>query len=532
MLLRFASRHAMARSVFVLSAAALVDRLVRRARGRRGRVGRASCGAHRAVAAGDVDVAAPWTGARKVVIPVSLSEPAPRRLSVAYELAAGTAALGRDVRASSGTITFSKGSSEAYVRRPCLPITRLRIGRAGATSACDAGRSRCRSRRSPGTWRSSTSPMSDSIEWLGRATSGRGDGRRPRRGPGSPSARPSQVPLTLAAPATAPVDVSYGVTAGSAIAGVQFRVARGDRALRRRPGQPRASPSPCSAHPGASPWSPSRSTPPTSSAQGSSERRASPCIGTSAPGVADPLDPSVGCSDADRGRDALGPRVGPLRRRVGRGRLRRLGVGPDPRGERPCRLLADDGGPASDEASCATWSSQTPAQVTGVGVQQGLVLRAATADGVTRAITVTKNIWGGAFDVLNVHLWNTSLADPVPLHRSARPRAVLHGERRDRPSLRRLRRGRRHRRCRSPSGSRTRPRRVGGCGPDGDVHPARGLGLSRRGRLVRRAPADRWGHDLRERVRRLAAGRARRLTSDRDVVVERAVRRCLGARRG
>ena len=40
------------------------------------------------------------------------------------------------------------------------------------------------------------------------------------------------------------------------------------------------------------------------------------------------------------------------------------------------------------------------------------MLRAATANGVTRAITVTKNIWGGAFDVLNVHLWNTSLADP------------------------------------------------------------------------------------------------------------------------
>jgi hypothetical protein len=66
----------------------------------------------------------------------------------------------------------------------------------------------------------------------------------------------------------------------------------------------------------------------------------------------------------------------------------------------------------ADEAACASWSSQTPAQATGVGVQQGLVLRASTVDGVTRAITITKNIWGGAFDVLNVHLWNTSLATP------------------------------------------------------------------------------------------------------------------------
>jgi hypothetical protein len=70
---------------------------------------------------------------------------------------------------------------------------------------------------------------------------------------------------------------------------------------------------------------------------------------------------------------------------------------------------------ASDEQACASWTDQLPAQAPGVLVQQGLVLRLATADGVTRAITVTKNVWGGAFDVLNVHLWDTALADPFQL---------------------------------------------------------------------------------------------------------------------
>jgi hypothetical protein len=70
---------------------------------------------------------------------------------------------------------------------------------------------------------------------------------------------------------------------------------------------------------------------------------------------------------------------------------------------------------ATDEEACTSWTEQLPSQAPGVLVQQGLVLRLATADGVTRAITVTKNVWGGAFDVLNVHLWDTALADPFQL---------------------------------------------------------------------------------------------------------------------
>jgi hypothetical protein len=71
----------------------------------------------------------------------------------------------------------------------------------------------------------------------------------------------------------------------------------------------------------------------------------------------------------------------------------------------------------SDEESCATWVSQTPQQAPGVPIQQGLVLRAATTDGVTRAITVTKAVYENNFSSIDVDTWNTALA--VPFRRIA-----------------------------------------------------------------------------------------------------------------
>lgn len=60
----------------------------------------------------------------------------------------------------------------------------------------------------------------------------------------------------------------------------------------------------------------------------------------------------------------------------------------------------------ADMTVCATFAS-------GVGIdQQGVVVRMNTAvgGGVT-GISVTRNIWLGAFDVFNFHVWNTA-ADP------------------------------------------------------------------------------------------------------------------------
>lgn len=64
------------------------------------------------------------------------------------------------------------------------------------------------------------------------------------------------------------------------------------------------------------------------------------------------------------------------------------------------------GRPMLDEQSCATWSSETTARD-----QQGATLRLSSVDGVTRAISVTKNVWAGAPWIFNVHLWDTSAAE-------------------------------------------------------------------------------------------------------------------------
>jgi hypothetical protein len=58
-------------------------------------------------------------------------------------------------------------------------------------------------------------------------------------------------------------------------------------------------------------------------------------------------------------------------------------------------------GPTADGQTCGTWRGETSGHD-----QQGAALRVATAGGVTRAITVTKNIVGPNF-IFNVHLWNT-----------------------------------------------------------------------------------------------------------------------------
>ncbi|MEO6468689.1 MAG: hypothetical protein ABIP21_06280 [Acidimicrobiia bacterium] len=57
----------------------------------------------------------------------------------------------------------------------------------------------------------------------------------------------------------------------------------------------------------------------------------------------------------------------------------------------------------ADAQSCATWASQSIALA-----QQGAALRIATANGSTRAITVTKNIVFGATWIFNVHTWDTA----------------------------------------------------------------------------------------------------------------------------
>jgi hypothetical protein len=60
-----------------------------------------------------------------------------------------------------------------------------------------------------------------------------------------------------------------------------------------------------------------------------------------------------------------------------------------------------------DSESCATWVS-SPAET----VQEGLALRVVTTPTSTRALTVTKGVWGGINWVFNVHTWDTTRAQP------------------------------------------------------------------------------------------------------------------------
>lgn len=57
---------------------------------------------------------------------------------------------------------------------------------------------------------------------------------------------------------------------------------------------------------------------------------------------------------------------------------------------------------STDQESCATWTAADHDQ------QPGIALRAHDVPGGTQVITVTKNIWFGAYSGVNVHLMDTS----------------------------------------------------------------------------------------------------------------------------
>lgn len=70
--------------------------------------------------------------------------------------------------------------------------------------------------------------------------------------------------------------------------------------------------------------------------------------------------------------------------------------------------------PSVNQESCATWQSQNPPNGSGSIIQQGLALRVEDSNGITKAITITKNIYGSndpsrpanaAFDII---LWDST----------------------------------------------------------------------------------------------------------------------------
>ena len=61
--------------------------------------------------------------------------------------------------------------------------------------------------------------------------------------------------------------------------------------------------------------------------------------------------------------------------------------------------------PFREQQVCATWASQSPAMGQ---IQEGIALRISEAGGVTRAITITKNVFGDVNWLFDVHTWNTA----------------------------------------------------------------------------------------------------------------------------
>ena len=64
--------------------------------------------------------------------------------------------------------------------------------------------------------------------------------------------------------------------------------------------------------------------------------------------------------------------------------------------------------PAVDAEACDTWSSSSyPLS------QEGVALRVSTQGGVTRAVTVTKNVFGRTIFTFNVHTWDSATGLPA-----------------------------------------------------------------------------------------------------------------------
>jgi hypothetical protein len=78
---------------------------------------------------------------------------------------------------------------------------------------------------------------------------------------------------------------------------------------------------------------------------------------------------------------------------------------PDTNGSSNLRELfwPDDSPAVADSQSCATWSAATNPVL-----QQGAALRIVQSGSHVRAITVTKNIFGGASYIFNFHVWDNT----------------------------------------------------------------------------------------------------------------------------
>jgi hypothetical protein len=329
-----------------------------------------------------------------------------------YVVNGGSAVLGRDVVRASGVLRFAAGANEAFISTRVLPDA------AQAPRCWTNPGLRCRRFSvvvTPINGDAAIAPTigDDAILQVNSQSDGVevGDGLVARASAGA--AVVLRVPMTLPRPATKTITARYIVRAGTAIAGAEVRLESG--AIRFGRGKEEASalvhvPSGDSG----APYS-SVIVRVTSVTSGTVARpvgygivaSSGPALAAESSGNFDTATLTQVVTSAGA-TDAYG--IAPTSDGAAVSALGNV-IAPNDR----LAFWPSTEAVATNEEACATWTGQLPAQAPGVLVQQGLVVRLATADGVTRAITVTKNVWGGAFDVLNVHLWDTALADPFQL---------------------------------------------------------------------------------------------------------------------
>jgi hypothetical protein len=368
------------------------------------------------VRAGAVDVVAPSTGSLVVTVPVTLSRPLSASVRVHFHVVSGSAVQGSDFTAASGVLTIPPGRDEASFKVRILADATPSTGTCWwqATSPCRsftvgltmlAGGATV----APAVGEDTILPASPDAVSLsaGDASLANGD---------AGAARPVLVPVTLSSPQRHAVTVHFEVDGGTAIAGVNFIATKGvvkfaagaqtrSVAVVVRLGH--------DTQPTEALYV--KLTAPTGATVGRGTGVV--LISTSAPGVPHPLDSTYGGATLTQNVSAqtsVGDSYSVLASPTPG--TSQLSANPTIAGANDRMVFwPAQAAPVADQESCATWSSQSPAQGTGVITQEGLALRVATKDGVTRAITVTKNVFEYANYILNIHVWNTSRAVPFQL---------------------------------------------------------------------------------------------------------------------
>lgn len=363
--------------------------------------------------AGAVDVQAPLTGVREIAIPVTLNDPAPGSVTLRYQLVAGSARAGKDFRSHRGLVTFARHALIATI-----PVTVLADAARPASSCWYQADTACRTfsvslKVVSGSVAVGAAPSADAILWDAPGGQGVSVGDALVANGTTGPDRVVRVPVTLEKPASASASVAYELVAGSALTTASFAAAHGT--IRFAPGATTSTVavSVVAGH-GFQPFEELYVE--LSHPSGVSIKRAkgTVIIATGAAGVPDPISAGYTGVSLTQVASAKTKASDSYTIAASDGTVVMSGNAPVISANDRMAYWPTAASPSADEESCASWASQDPAQATtaaqanSVVTQEGLALRFTTKDGVTRGLTVTKNVWAGADFALNVHEWNTS----------------------------------------------------------------------------------------------------------------------------